>query len=34
MVAACEELGETSSMPTAAVMDCTMVVALGLERAL
>jgi hypothetical protein len=32
--AAGEELGATSSMPTAAIVDCTTVVALGLERAL
>jgi hypothetical protein len=29
-----EELGATSSMPTVAIVDCTTVVALGLERAL
>jgi hypothetical protein len=32
--AAHEELGATSSMPTAVIVDCTTVVALGLERAL
>jgi hypothetical protein len=32
--AACEELGATSLMPTAAIVVSTTVVALGLERAL
>jgi hypothetical protein len=30
--AAREELGATSSMPTAVLVDCTMVVALGSRR--
>jgi hypothetical protein len=32
--AAHEELGVTSLMPTAVIVVCTMVVALGIERAL
>jgi hypothetical protein len=32
--AAREEIGATLSMPTTVILDCTMVVALGLERVL